>query len=66
MEKMAGAKTFSEVMELQGEFFRTSFENLAAQAKETQELTVKVSEKSTAPVKAAAEKAVETATHKAA
>ena len=65
-EKLAGAKTLSELIELQGEFFRTSFETLAAQAKETQQLTVKVTENSTAPVKAAAEKAVEAVTPKAA
>lgn len=61
-EKLAGAKTVSELIELQGEFFRTSFENLAAQARETQELSVRISEESATPVKEAAGKAVEAAT----
>jgi phasin len=65
-EKFAGARTLSELVELQGEFFRTSFETLAAQTKETQELTVKVTEKSTAPVKAATEKAAVAVSPKAA
>ena len=66
VEKLAGAKSWSEFVELQGEFIRTSFETFAAQAKETQELTVKVSENSAAPVKAAAEKAVDAVASKAA
>lgn len=56
-EKVSGAKTFAEVLELQGEFFRASFETIASQAKEVQELSMKVSEKTTAPAKAAVEKA---------
>ncbi|MEC9343136.1 MAG: TIGR01841 family phasin [Pseudomonadota bacterium] len=58
VEKLTGAKTFAEVLELQGEFFRSAFETLASQAKETQDLAVKVSEKTVAPAKAAAEKAM--------
>ena len=57
MEKFAAIKSVSELMELQSEYFRNSFEVLSAQAKEAQELTAKVSEESTAPVKAVAEKA---------
>ncbi len=57
VEKVTKAKSFAEVLELQGEFFRTAFERLSAQAKDAQELTVKVSEKAAAPVKAQAEKA---------
>jgi phasin len=57
VEKVTKAKTFAEVLELQGEFFRNSFERLASQAKEAQELTLKVTEKAAAPVKAQAEKA---------
>lgn len=56
VEKLSHAKSFSEVLELQGEFFRNSFDTLSTQAKETQELTAKVSEKAAAPVKAQAEK----------
>ncbi|MCU0791076.1 MAG: TIGR01841 family phasin [Nitratireductor sp.] len=57
VEKVSKVKTFAEVLELQGEFFRASFERLSSQAKETQELAMKVSEKAAAPVKASAEKA---------
>lgn len=57
VEKVTKAKTFAEVLELQGEFFRSAFERLSAQAKDAQELTLKVSEKAAAPVKAQAEKA---------
>ncbi|MCB1462414.1 MAG: phasin family protein [Nitratireductor sp.] len=58
VEKLAAAKTFAEVLELQGEFFRSAFETLASQAKETQDLAVKVGEKTVAPAKAATQKAV--------
>lgn len=57
VEKVTKAKTFAEVIEMQGEFFRSAFERLSAQAKEAQELTMKVTEKAAAPVKASAEKA---------
>jgi phasin family protein len=57
VEKVTKAKTFAEVLELQGEFFRSAFERLSSQAKEVQELTLKVTEKAAAPVKAQAEKA---------
>lgn len=57
VEKVTKAKTFAEVLELQGEFFRSAFERLSTQAKEVQELTVKVSEQAAAPVKTQAEKA---------
>ncbi|MGI9402744.1 MAG: phasin family protein [Rhizobiaceae bacterium] len=56
LEKLSAIKSVSELMELQSEYFRNSFEVLSAQTKEAQELTVKVSEESAAPVKAAAEK----------
>ena len=58
IEKLTNAKTFAEAVELQGEFFRTSFETLSTQAKEAQELSVKLGEKASAPVKEATEKAV--------
>lgn len=61
IEKMTGAKTFAEAVELQGEFFRNSFETLTAQAKEAQELTLKVGEKATAPVKQTVVEATEVA-----
>jgi phasin len=57
VEKVTKAKTFAEVIEMQGEFFRSAFERLSAQAKEAQELTMKVTEKAAAPVKASADKA---------
>ncbi|MEZ5871727.1 MAG: phasin family protein [Nitratireductor sp.] len=56
-EKVSAAKTFAEVLELQGEFFRASFETIANQAKEVQELSMKVGEKTAAPAKVAVEKA---------
>lgn len=56
VEKLTGAKSFAEVLELQGEFFRSAFETLASQAKETQELATKVGEKAVAPAQSAAKK----------
>ena len=58
VEKLSGAKSFAEVLDLQGEFFRSAFDTLATQAKETQDIATKVSEKAAAPAKAAVEKAV--------
>lgn len=57
VEKLTRAKTFAEVLELQGEFFRASYDKLTAQAKEAQELATKLVEEASAPVKAQAEKA---------
>ena len=57
VDKVTKVKSFAEVLELQGEFFRTAFERLSSQAKEAQELALKVTEKAAAPVKASAEKA---------
>jgi len=59
VEKLAAAKTFAEVIELQGEFFRSAFDTLTSQAKETQVLATKIGEKASAPAKAIAEKAVD-------
>lgn len=64
LEKLAGVKSVSEVFELQGEYFRNSFETLTTQVKEAQEMAVKVGEKSAAPVQKATEKAVETVANK--
>jgi phasin len=66
VEKVTKAKTFAEVIEMQGEFFRSAFERLSAQAKEAQELTLKVTEKAAAPVKASADKATATINKEAA
>lgn len=60
-EKLAAARTFAEILELQGEFYRSTFDILAAQAKETQDLAVKFTEKASAPAKAVAEKAAKAA-----
>ena len=57
LEKVSKAKTFAEVLELQGHFFRESFDRLSMQIKEAQEVTMKSAEKAAAPVKAQAEKA---------
>ena len=59
IEKLAGARSFAQVLELQGEYFRSAFDALASQAKETQELAVKIGEKTAAPAKQTAAKAVE-------
>jgi len=56
MEKVSKARTFAEVLELQGHYFREAFERLSAQIKDAQELTLKTAEKAAAPVKAQAEK----------
>jgi phasin len=56
VEKLAGAKSFAEVIELQGEFFRSAFDTLASQAKETQEMALKIGEKTAAPAKETVEK----------
>jgi phasin family protein len=56
IEKVSKAKTFAEVLELQGHYFREAFERLSAQIKEAQEVTLKTAEKAAAPVKAQAEK----------
>ena len=66
VEKVTKAKTFAEVIEMQGEFFRSAFERLSAQAKEAQELTMKVTEKAAAPFKASADKATAAMTKEAA
>lgn len=56
VEKVSKAKTFAEVLELQGHYFREAFERLSAQIKEAQEVTLKTAEKAAAPVKAQVEK----------
>lgn len=61
VEKLAAAKSLAEVLELQGEFFRSAFDTLASQAKETQELAVKIGEKTAAPAKQAVEKVAKAA-----
>ncbi|MFZ1814604.1 MAG: TIGR01841 family phasin [Rhizobiaceae bacterium] len=56
-EKLTSAKTLAEALELQGEYFRSAFETIATQAREVQELSAKVGEKTVAPAKEAVEKA---------
>ena len=56
IEKISKAKTFAEVLELQGHYFREAFERLSAQIKEAQEITLKTTEKASAPARAQAEK----------
>jgi phasin family protein len=56
IEKVSKARTFAEVLELQGHYFREAFERLSAQIKEAQEVTLRTAEKAAAPVKAEAEK----------
>jgi len=58
VEKMMGAKSFSEALDIQSSFFRSQFESIAGQAKEAQELTAKAGEKVLAPAKTAFEKSV--------
>lgn len=61
IEKLQGAKTVAEVLELQGEYFRQAFETLTGQAKEVQDLATKTGEKAAAPAKAVAQKVVKAA-----
>lgn len=49
---LASAKSFSEVLTLQGEFARKRFEEATAQAKQMTELARKVADESVAPIKA--------------
>jgi phasin len=66
MEKLAGVRNVSELIELQSAFFRNSLETMSTQAREAQEISVRLGEKTAAPVTAAAEKAVEKASPRAA
>jgi phasin len=54
--ELVGAKTFSEVMELQTAYARRLFESVTAQFKELQQLTEKVVTDTTKPVAAKVEK----------
>ncbi len=56
LEKLASAKSLSEVIDLQSAYFRSAFETLTSQAKEAQEMAVKASDKASAPVKSVAQK----------
>ncbi|MDR3493905.1 MAG: phasin [Ancalomicrobiaceae bacterium] len=55
---LIGAKTLSEVIELQTAFARKSFETFSAQAKDLQATAQKVATETAGPVKAATEKAL--------
>jgi phasin len=61
LEKLAAAKTLSEVIDLQSAYFRSTFETMTSQAKEAQDLVVKGGEKAAAPVKTVVQKAVKAA-----
>jgi phasin len=61
IEKLAAAKTLADVFELQGEYFRASFETLSTQAKEAQDLVTKTGEQASAPAKTVVQKAVKAA-----
>ena len=64
IEKLSGAKTVADALELQGEYFRNQFDALARQAKEAAELTTQVSEKAAAPAKEAIDKTSAALTNK--
>jgi len=61
LEKLASAKTLSEVIDLQSAYFRSTFETLTSQAKEAQDMVAKAGEKAAAPVKTVAQKVVKAA-----
>lgn len=58
LESLVGAKSLSEVIELQTAFVRRSFESAVEQAKELQAVTSKAAEDVSKPMKDAFEKAV--------
>jgi phasin len=58
LEALVGAKSLSEVIELQTAFLRKSFENAVEQTKELQAITSKAAEDVSKPMKNAFEKAV--------
>lgn len=58
LEALVGAKSLSEVIELQTAFVRKSFESAVEQAKELQAITSKAAEDVSKPMKDAFEKAV--------
>lgn len=58
LEALVGAKSLSEVIELQTAFVRQSFETAVEQAKELQAITSKAAEDVSKPIKDAFEKAV--------
>ncbi len=58
LEALVGAKSLSEVVELQSAFVRKSFESAVEQAKELQVVTSKAAEDVSKPIKDAFEKAV--------
>lgn len=51
LEALAGAKTISEVLELQGRFFRERFEQMVAQSRDMQSAAGKAAEDIARPVK---------------
>ena len=58
---LASAKSFSEVLTLQGEFARKRFEEATSQAKEIAELARKVADETVAPIKAQVAKTLKVA-----
>ncbi len=58
MEKLVGAKSFAEVVELSSAFMRKQAEMFADQAKEMQTVGTEAADKASAPVKAAFDKAL--------
>ncbi len=61
LESLLKAKTFAEVIELQGAFVRGRFETFADQAKDMQTLATKAFEDAAKPVKTVVEKAMASA-----
>ena len=56
VEALVSAKSFSEVLEIQGAFMRKSYETMFAQAKDMQSVTTKVAEEVAKPIKSSFEK----------
>jgi len=58
IEKLSGVKSISEALEIQSSFFRSQFDVVSSQYKETQEMSAVAGEKLSSQAKAAFEKAV--------
>ena len=60
-ERLMGARTLNAAVEIQGDFLRTSYENLVAQATRVGELTASTAKAAFAPVEGLMNKPVPTA-----
>ena len=61
VEKLLGARTFDVAAQIQGDYLRSSYENLVAQASRIGELTTTVAKEVAAPIEGLFSKAAKTA-----